>query len=191
MNAPFDLTLDKAGFLRWAEGREGRYELQGGRVVMMTGGSKNHARIVQRFALALARQLDQSRWAVTTSDLAVEIGEAVRYPDLVLEPLDNRGRALSTTSPVLLIEVLSPSSLALDLNIKAREYLSLPSLEAYIVASQDEPRSWIWQRTSEASDRAFASEPEQVVAGGTITISVLNLSLPLAEIYQGLIRTGA
>ncbi len=40
MNEKLDLRLDKNEFLRWVEGQKGRYELKGGRVVMMTAGSR-------------------------------------------------------------------------------------------------------------------------------------------------------
>ena len=50
MNIQLPAHIDKAAFLAWAEGREGRYELVRGRVVMMTGFSRNHGRIVMRIA---------------------------------------------------------------------------------------------------------------------------------------------
>jgi hypothetical protein len=43
MNVQPDPQMDKAAFLAWVEGREGRYELAGGRVLMTTGGTMGHA----------------------------------------------------------------------------------------------------------------------------------------------------
>jgi hypothetical protein len=48
MNVQLPVHLDKPAFLAWAEGRKGRYELVGGRVVMMTG---DRARIAQSSAI--------------------------------------------------------------------------------------------------------------------------------------------
>ena len=42
MNVQFPAHMDKARFLAWVEGREERYELAEGRVLMMTGGSRAH-----------------------------------------------------------------------------------------------------------------------------------------------------
>jgi hypothetical protein len=39
MNVQIARPMDSTAFLAWAEGREGRYELVDGRVVMMTGGT--------------------------------------------------------------------------------------------------------------------------------------------------------
>jgi UDP-N-acetylglucosamine:LPS N-acetylglucosamine transferase len=52
MNVQLDLRLDKSEFLTWVQAHEGRYELAGSRVVMMTGGSRGHAIIVRRLAAA-------------------------------------------------------------------------------------------------------------------------------------------
>ena len=41
--------LDKPSFVAWVQGREGRYELAEGRVVMMVGASRAHAILVIRF----------------------------------------------------------------------------------------------------------------------------------------------
>lgn len=181
----YEAPLDKAAFLRWAEGREGRYELKGGRVVMMTGGSKNHARITMRIAARLVNALAQDTWAVTTADLAVEIGPDVRYPDVLVERLDNEGRSLSTTSPVLIVEVLSPSSIGTDMSSKAAEYMSLASLQAYVVASQDEPIVWVWQRDPETG--TFPRHPAEIAGRDkSLEIAPLAIALPLAEIFRGI-----
>ena len=107
MNIPLNLTLDKATFLHWAEGREGHFELKGNRVSMMAGGTKGHARLIQRIAVAMATRLDPSVWSVTANDLAVEIGEDIRYPDIIVEPMDNANSALSTATPIFVAESLS------------------------------------------------------------------------------------
>ena len=182
MNQPLDLRLGKDEFLRWAEAREGRYELKEGRVVMMTGGSKNHGRVTGAVLLALARRLDPALWSVTASDIAVDIGDGIRYPDILAEPMDDLGAAHSTKTPVFIGEILSPSSLALDLHIKAAEYMSLPSLECYFVAAQDEPRVWVWQR---GAGGVFPAKPAEFDSREKIVgIACLGVSFPLAEIYR-------
>jgi hypothetical protein len=42
MNVQLPRAMDSSALLAWAEGREGRYELVDGRVIMMTGGSRSH-----------------------------------------------------------------------------------------------------------------------------------------------------
>ena len=83
------------------------------------------------------------------------------------------------------MEVLSPSSVGTDMVEKLAEYTSLASLEAYIVASQDEPICWVWQRSGE--DRSFPKTPEEIAGRDkAIMIAALGISLPLSEIYRGI-----
>jgi hypothetical protein len=86
MNVQPDRRMDKPEFLSWVQAREGRYELAGSRVVMMTGGSRGHAIVVRRLAAALEKRLDDKRWTVLTSDFGVDPGPStVRYPDVVVD----------------------------------------------------------------------------------------------------------
>lgn len=190
MNTRLDLKFEKHAFLHWVEAREGRFELKGNRVIMMAGGTKGHAFITQEIAYALRRRLDPAVWRVTAADLAVAIGEDIRYPDIVVEAASSEWSALSTDAPVFLAEVLSPSSLALDFREKAAEYMSLPSLEAYLVAAQDEARMWLWQRTATGNgDRAFPARPQELEGMDAIfALSALCVEAPLSEIYAGIVK---
>ena len=96
--------------------------------------------------------------------------------------------ALSTSTPTFVAEVLSPSSLALDLNIKAAEYMSLPSLEAYLVAAQDEARMWLWQRPAGSDGhRPFPKHPEELSGPqAVLALACLGVSAPLPDIYSGI-----
>ena len=46
MNVQLPLQMDQQAFLAWVQGREERYELAGGRVVMMSGGTMWHGLVV-------------------------------------------------------------------------------------------------------------------------------------------------
>jgi Uma2 family endonuclease len=185
MNAPLGLKLDKRAFLQWVQKQERRYELKDGEVIIHPGVSRDHATLVGRFVIALGSRLDPDVWAVSPTDFAIEIGPDIRYPDVLVERLNADGKALSTQSPVVLVEVLSPSSVGTDMVEKLAEYTSLPSLEAYIVASQDEPICWVWQRARQ--DRSFPKKPEEIAGRDTaIGIASLGITLPTSEIYRGI-----
>ncbi len=184
MNVRQNLYMGKPEFLAWVREHEGRYELARGRVVMMTGGSRGHVIIMRRLATALERRLDGNRWTVLTSDFGVDLGPAtVRYPDVVVDVAGGLLKDLTATAPVLIAEVVSPSSATYDLGDKAAEYLRLPGLSAYLVLAQDEPKAWIWVRGA----GGFPPGPE-VVEGhdATIEIPALGIDLPLSEIHAGL-----
>jgi Uma2 family endonuclease len=189
MNERPDIRMDKAQFLQWVQGKEGKYELRRGRVVMQAGSSNRHGWIAAGFVTALSNRLDAGVCAVGPADIAVEVGDEIRYPDVVVEKREDDGSDLSTNRPVILVEVLSPSSAGTDFTEKLAEYTSLPSLEAYIVASQDEPICWLWQR---GADGAFPRLPEEIKGrDAAIALSARAISLPLAEIYRGIGATRA
>lgn len=185
MNAPLELRLSRREFLTWVDGRDGRFELKDGRVVMLTGGTKDHAGITQRIAARLSLVLDPTVWAVTTADLAVEVGDAIRYPDIVVEPLDSQGKSLVASRPTVIFEVLSTSTVGVNFTEKHAEYTELVSLAAYIIVSQDEPIVWTWERNSLTA--AYPSTPKEIAGrGASIEIAALGVGLPLAEVFLGI-----
>jgi Uma2 family endonuclease len=183
MNIQLPAHMDKPSFLAWLEGREGRFELVGGRVLMMTGGTMAHGLIVGNVFKMLRDCLDPNIWAVLT-DFGVDVGpRSVRYPDVVV--LDRRkakAKDLTTTVPVFIVEVLSPSTSAIDLGDKAAEYLRLPSVVAYIILSQYEIKAWAYIKGS-----AGSLGPDVVVdeAAG-ISVPAIGVSLSLSKIYAGI-----
>jgi Uma2 family endonuclease len=186
MNVQLEPRMDKPEFLTWVQAHEGRYELVGNRVVMMTGGSRGHAILVRRLAAALEKRLDSTRWTVLTSDFGVDVGPStVRYPDVVVDVAGGRFKDLTATAPLLIAEIISPSSAKDHLGAKAQEYLRLPSLSAYLVLAQDEPRVRVWAR----GPAGFSPEP-MVLDGheAVIKIGSLGIDLLLAEIYAGVER---
>ena len=181
MNVQPRVPMDKDTFLAWAQGREGRFELVERHVVMMVGGSKTHALIASQLMRALWARIDVKKWVVLGSDLAVDVGpDSLRYPDAIVDSIGGQ-RALVATAPVLIAEVLSPSSATLDLGDKAAEYLRLPSITAYLVLSQDETKAWVYLKGSEQN------LGPGVITGASATIGIpgLGIDLPLAEIYRG------
>jgi Uma2 family endonuclease len=193
MNIRPDLHMSKAAFLDWDAAEGQRCELVGGRVVMMPRPSQNHGVIVSNLHHLLRSKLDPKEWFVI-AEFGLDTGpDTLRYPDLVVYPTGSPGKSYSTRTPVLLAEVLSPSSVVIDLGDKAAEYLELPSLLAYIVLSQDERKAWVWSRPSTAAP--FASGPKPISgqetsdatsgAGTIIPVAGLQLELPMADIYAG------
>ena len=188
MNIRPDLRMSKAAFLEWDAGEGQRCELVGGRVVMMPRPSQAHGMIVLNLAMLLRTKLDPKQWVVIM-EFGLDTGpDTLRYPDIVVYPSGSPGKSYTTSMPVLLVEVLSPSSAEVDFGDKAAEYLELPSLLAYIVLSQDEPKAWMWSQASKSAP--FAPGPK-VISGSETIIPVggLELELSLADIYAG-IETG-
>jgi Uma2 family endonuclease len=184
MNLQPDLRMDKAAFLSWIETKEERHELAGGRVVKLPRPTWAHARIKSNLIFMLHSRLDRRQWEPLFS-FGLDVGpETFRYPDFVVDRAGGSGRDFAARAPVVLIEVLSPEDAEIDLGDKVAEYLQIPTLIAYIVLSQDEPKAWVWSRMSTSAH--FTSEPEGISgAGAVIAVSGLPLELPMTDIYEG------
>ncbi|EJW09982.1 hypothetical protein A33M_0694 [Rhodovulum sp. PH10] len=182
--------MDKATFLDWVERRaapdqEGRCELVGGFVVMMMRPVRGHALIVGNLLVALRERLDHTRWDVL-SDFGTETGiDTVRAPDIVVVPAGGSPKDRTTTLPVLVAEVLSPSTVTVDLGDKAAEYLGLDSLVAYLVVAQDEPKVWLWVR----GENGFPAGPQPIAGRDAMARTPpLGLDLPLSEVFAGIVQ---
>lgn len=188
-NVSYVPSMTKAEFLSWVQRQERRYEFVDGRAMMHPGSIHRHALLATRFVVTLSSRLDADQWSISTAEFGVDVGGNIRYPDVLVARADIEATALATDKPVLIAEILSPSSVGTDMTAKLAEYTSLPSLLAYAVASQDEPIVWIWQR--DEATGAFPDKPHEVAGRETaIAIPALALSLPMADLYRG-IKTGS
>lgn len=185
MNAPLNLRLDKASFTAWLDRQDRKYEWKEGRVVQMSNVTKAHARLVSNVLRAFSARLDLDMWAVTASDLGVEDTGWLRFPDVIVEPMDGDDKARRAQQAAVIVEVLSPSSVGIDMTEKPEEYATIATLNAYVVASQDEPILWLWQRDPQTGH--FPAKPIEINGREqTLTLTFGSLSIPLAEIYRGI-----
>ena len=180
MNIQLPLGMDKVAFLDWLQGREQRYELDRGRVIMMTGGSRAHWQITANLFKALDARIDLQRWAVLP-EFGVELQSvSIRFPDIIVDRAGEAPKDLTATAPVLIAEVLSPSSEQVHLGDKSTEYLQLPSLANYLLFAQDQIKAWVWTR----GPAGFPYQPD-VPEGedAVVRIEALGINLPLAGVY--------
>jgi Uma2 family endonuclease len=183
MNVQPQLQMDNAAFLDWVQGREGRYELAGGRVVMMTGATRGHGLIVGNLFELLRARVDRNQWVVL-ADFGIDVSPGtIRYPDIVVDVCGAKRDTFTATAPVLVAEILSPSTMKIDLGDKAAEYLQLSTLATYLILAQDEMKAWVYNRSTAGQ---FPPGP-QVLAGADTSISIpaLKTDLPLLNIYAG------
>jgi Uma2 family endonuclease len=123
---------------------ETRSEYLDGGVYPMTGASLNHGRIVINVATDLVIQLRGRNCEVLVTDIKVRLQESRKffYPDVLVlcgEPQFHDKRKDIITNPVLVIEVLSPSTEAFDRGAKFQAYRTLASLKEYLLVSQEAP----------------------------------------------------
>lgn len=113
-----------------------------GVVYAMTGASINHIRVVTNLAVELATQLRGRRCDVLTNEMKVRLQDSRKffYPDVTVlcgDPQFHDKRTDIILNPVLVIEVLSPSTEAFDRGAKFQAYQTLDSLNEYVLVAQD------------------------------------------------------
>ncbi len=127
------MTLDE--FLVWERRQELRYEFDGFQVVAMTGGTINHSAIATDIVTELRSKLKPG-CRVFRGDVKILVAGRVRYPDAVVtcSPIDGQSDILP--NPVVVFEVLSPSTAAVDRVTKNAEYAATPSIRRYVMLEQ-------------------------------------------------------
>ncbi len=164
---------------------EFRSEYCAGRVYAMSGGTWTHARIISNLNRRLANALEGRGCSVCSSDMRVQVAaDFYTYPDVLVvcgEPRFSDSRTDVISNPVVIVEVLSPSTEAYDRGFKASHYRRMPSLGELALVSQDEPRIEIFRR--QPSDEWLLSE--SIGLDSTCRVDSVQCSVPMSEIYAG------
>ena len=172
------------------ETAEERHEYCNGEMIAMSGGSEVHSAIACNLLIYLGFLLRDTDFRLYNSDLRVWIPEhrCGTYADLIVvngEPVFNGDRTDEILNPLLIVEVLSPSTEAYDRGEKFRKYRSLASFCEYLLVSQTEP--YIEQYHN--LDRQSSDRWQWQVYDGidrAIELHSLNIELPMSEIYRRL-----
>ena len=120
-------------------------EYLNGEILAMSGASIAHNLITLDIATELNIQLRDRECQVISNDMRVRTGSkgAYFYPDVVAfcgEPQFEDNVFDTLLNPILVIEVLSPSTEAYDKGEKFAHYQEITSLREYILVSQDRIR---------------------------------------------------
>jgi Uma2 family endonuclease len=171
-------------YLRFEEGSTIKHEYVGGQLHALAGASKRHNRIAMNISARLWTAAGDGPCHVYGSDMRLRIGDdAVYYPDVqvVCDPADSE--QMYTTSPCVVVEVLSPSTQSIDLREKLLAYRRIDSLQAYIIVYRDEMRV---MRHYRDKDRAWWDA--EVWGEGRVPFPCPDVELTLADIYRGLVE---
>jgi Uma2 family endonuclease len=182
MNLALRKAMTLAEFLAWEERQPLRYEFDGFGPVAMTGGTAGHAQIQRNLAVAFTARLRGRPCQFLGGDLKFQVAEGrIRYPDgmVVCSPVPRT--ATIVFDPVVVFEVLSPSTTRNDRLIKAREYQATPSVQRYVMLEQDGVGATVYARSGEAWTH------EILVADSILSLPNIAVELPLAELYEGIV----
>ncbi|PRQ06858.1 hypothetical protein ENSA7_33960 [Enhygromyxa salina] len=180
------MTLED--YLTFDRGADGKHELWDGCAYAMTGASLAHNRLVRNLIVSLSGALGGRDCEVLPSDLRVRIPEQERYlyPDLsvVCGPPELEDEQADTLlNPRVVIEVLSGSTEAFDRGQKFEAYRAIPTLNEYVLVSQDAARVDHFARDDQRG--VWTLRPYS--GADTLEFPTLAVSIPLAQIYAGVL----
>jgi Uma2 family endonuclease len=167
------LTLDQ-------NSKEARYEYLEGELTMLAGGSTYHSAIIANLTITIGRLLENSSCWIYNSDIRLQLSEN-RYvhPDLTVS-CDQRDQELDEMIhyPCLVIEVLSPSTEAIDKIKKLAYYQECPTIQEYLMVDSQSIRIELYHR-EEDGWKFHTYGP-----GSTVKLESLGIQFPINDIYR-------
>ena len=157
---------------------EGKHELIEGVIYAMAPIRANHSLITSKLNKRLLVHLDGTPCQVYNDPMEVKIDDfSVYAPDVMVDCSKIDGKALYKEEPLLIVEVLSPSTRRHDKATKLRKYLTIPSLKEYALIEQDFVDVEILRR-----DNGW--QPEHHFLGDDVTFTSIDLTLSVEDIYE-------
>ena len=174
--APTSWTL--AEFLDWDDGTDTRYELVRGEVVAMATPSTNHGAVVMNLGIRIGSQLKPPCRIYSGVGIVPEGRDDTCYQaDLAVSctPVERGQRTLH--DPVLVIEVLSPSTRGHDRDRKLDDYGALPSVREILLVWSEERRVQHWRREGDHW------QVQNLIGDAVLTLAAVAEPIPLDAIY--------
>jgi Uma2 family endonuclease len=176
--------LSESEYLAYEAQSPVRNEYIAGEIFAMTGASIRHNVIALNLASAIRAHLKGTpcRALIEGVKLRLRKEQSYFYPDVMvtcvnrLQELDSQQQIVEES--LIVIEILSPSTEAVDRREKLRAYRTLPSLKEYLLVSQDQAQVEIYRRRGDIGWDIITYEPED-----TVDITSLELKLRMSEIY--------
>ena len=176
------MTADE--FLAWESTQMDRHEFIRGAVFAMTGGVDRNDTVAGNLYMKLRQHLRGTPCRVYGSDvkLRVDAADCFFYPDLMVtcSAADLADR-LVKREPVLVVEVLSPSTAGFDRGAKFADYRRLPSLAEYLLVDVERLQCDLYRKGADGLWVLHPSGPDEAVR-----LASADLIVEAAELWADL-----
>jgi len=174
--APKLMTVTE--FLEWDDGTDTRYELIDGRPVAMAPVAPSHSVIVVNIAHELKSKLKPPCYAGSESGIERPDRDDTFYEaDVVVSCTAIKSGMAVIPDPLVVVEVLSPSTLEHDRGRKAYDYRRIESVQEIVLVSSEQRHVVIWRR------RGAKWEVEDLIGDAALELEAVGISIPLPAIY--------
>jgi len=182
MTVALGKPMTREAFFAWAEAQEERYEFDGIQPVAMTGGNVGHSRIIRNINRHLANRLAGKRCESVGPEAGIAtVGQAVRYPDALVTCSGVGDQARLVPDPVIVFEVVSPTSVHMDHVLKLHEYQAVPTIRRYIIV--DSAAAAVTLHARDQDGVAFDSV--KLAYSDMIRLPEIGIEIPVASLYEG------
>lgn len=171
-------------FLVWDASQTERHEFVDGEVFAMAGGEDRHASVSLAVASSLRSHLKGSRCRVYMNDVKLQVAaaNAFFYPDVFVTCSErDAANRLVKQEPLLVVEVLSPSTAAYDRGDKFASYRLCPTLAEYAVIDIDRRAVDLFRKNTEG---LWVLHP--LVGNATLTLTSVDHALALGDLFADL-----
>ncbi|WP_293360705.1 MULTISPECIES: Uma2 family endonuclease [unclassified Microcoleus] len=178
---PDRLSMSASEYLAWEPTQEERYEYWDGEVVAMSGGTRNHNRITFNFSKLLDDALVDRPWEIYMADVKVQVepGRKYFYPDVVVTCDDRDNDPQLVQFPSLIVEVLSPSTEAVDRGTKFAKYRQFSTLQEYVLVQVEQPGLEMFRRNQQG--QWVLSEYN---LGDSLTLESVGVKIAIGDLYR-------
>ena len=179
------IAVSPAEYLRLERQADVKHEYRDGEIVEMPGGTREHNLIELNLARLLGNELLDREFEVYPSNMRVKVpGTGLyTYPDMSVvagEPQFEDAEVDTLLNPVVLFEILSPSTESYDRGEKFTNYQTIDSLQEYVLISQDRMSVDRYTRKNDHEWTFRASnDPE-----ASVELALLGCELMLGELYH-------
>ncbi len=166
-------------FLEWDDGTDTRYELIHGVPVAMAPASHVHGVVAGNIGRHLGNALRPPCSAVPQAGvLRGDVQDALLIADIAVSCTPARPGQRWIPDPVLIVEMLSPSTADHDPGTKARLYRDLPSLREILFVSSETPFATLWHRVENAW------LVQDLIGDAVLRLESVGVDLPMALVYE-------
>jgi Uma2 family endonuclease len=180
-------SMTGAEFLAWEAVQMERHEFVNGEIFAMSGAEDRHVTVTGNLYIALRQHLAGTPCRTLMVDMKLHVAAANSYfyPDVMVTcSAADLASPLVKAEPILLAEVLSPSTAAYDRGEKFAHYRRIPSLQEFMLVDVDTRRTDIYRK---GADGMWVLHPFD--AGQTVHLASVNLDITsqalFAEIEPG------
>lgn len=177
------MTIEE--YLEWEPQQEIRYEYVNGEIFAITGGTIPHNDIALNLYRNLYPHLRPRGCRVNVSDVKLQVStqSPYYYPDVIVscDPEDLNARKF-IQKPKLIAEILSPGTTAKDRGEKFTYYLSMPSLQEYLLIDSEKISVELYSR-GEGRMWLYYS----YAAVDIVTLSSIDFEFPIEMLYEGIV----